>query len=51
MSPRSRSNVRTFDTPPYAWPSMYTLLRWGGGGCHGDMSTKPRSKFKGQVYL
>ena len=23
---------------------MHLSLRWGGGGCHGDMSTKPRSK-------
>ena len=20
------------------WPSMHLSLRWGGGGCHGDMS-------------
>ena len=30
-----------------AWPSMHLSLRWGGGGgCHGDMSTKPRSRSK-----
>ena len=23
---------------------MHLSLRWGGGGCHGDMSTKSRSK-------
>ena len=22
---------------------MHLSLRWGGGGCHGDMSTKSRS--------
>ena len=22
------------------WPSMHLSLRWGGGGCHGDMSTE-----------
>ena len=29
---------------------MHILLRRGGGGCHGDMLTKPmsRSKAKGQ---
>ena len=27
---------------------MYISLRRGGGGCHGDMSTKPRSKVKCQ---
>ena len=25
---------------------MHILLRWGGGGCHGDMSTKPMSRSK-----
>ena len=30
-----------------AWPSMYISLRWGGGGgCHGDMPTKPRAKVR-----
>ena len=36
--------------PPDAWPSMYISLRWGGGGCHGDMSTKPRSKVR-SIYI
>ena len=25
---------------------MDISLRWGGGGCHGDMSTKPSSRSK-----
>ena len=26
------------------WPSMHLSLRWGGGGCHGDMSTEKYEK-------
>ena len=25
---------------------MHLSLRWDGGGCHGDMSTKPSSRSK-----
>ena len=27
------------------WPSMHLSLRWGGGGCHGDMSTEKYEMF------